>query len=72
MLEAVIAPYATTGLDAAGVEEIWSHAYSVYDRLCREADPSFTLEENKRLLQSYMTGPRRAVARKQKRLGKAR
>ena len=66
LLEAVLVSYEATGLDAAGVEEIWHHAYSVYDRQCRQADASFTFEENQQLMQGYLVGPRGATRRKKK------
>ena len=51
---------------SAGVEAIWDHAYNVYDRLCRQSDPSFSLEENRELMRRYLVGPRRSAAGKTK------
>lgn len=59
MVEAVLTAFDELGLDAAGVDELWEHAYSVYDRECHEADPLFPTEENRRFMQSYLRGPRK-------------
>src|SRR4051812_2415454 len=64
LVEAVLTACATAGFDSEGVEEVWEYAYSRYDRACQEADPSFTTEENKELMQSYLLGPRRRKRRR--------
>jgi hypothetical protein len=66
LLEAVVNPFGTMGLSAAGVEAIWDHAYNVYDRLCRKSDPSFSFEENRELMRRYLVGSRRSAAGKTK------
>jgi hypothetical protein len=64
LLEAVVSAFGTMGLSAARVEAIWDHAYNVYDRLCRQSDPSFSFEENRELMRRYLVGPRRSAAGK--------
>ena len=64
LLEAVVNTFATLGLSPSGVEAIWDHAYAAYDRMCREAAPAFTFEENRELMQRYLVGPRRSAAGK--------
>jgi hypothetical protein len=64
LVESVLTACETTGFDSEVVEELWEYAYSRYDRACQEADPSFTTEENKELMQSYLLGPRRRKRRR--------
>lgn len=66
LLEAVLTPYEGIGLSPASVEALWEHAYTAYDRLCREADPAFTSEENRALMRRYLVGPRRPIPDKTK------
>jgi len=67
LLECVLAAFEAHGLDPAGVEEVWDHAYRTYDRLCREADPDFTIEENRDLMRSHLVGRRRLDVRRRRR-----
>ncbi len=68
LVEMILRTFEQTGLDAAGVEQLWDYAYSAYDAACREADSDFSFEENKRLMQGYLVGPRKATPhRKQRR-----
>ncbi len=46
-------------IDLAVAAELWDHAYSVYDRICKEAEPQSTAVENQQLMQSYLLGERR-------------
>jgi hypothetical protein len=64
LVESVLTACETTGFDSEVVEELWEYAYSRYDRACQEADPSFTSQENKELMQSYLLGPRRRKRRR--------
>lgn len=59
LLECVLTAFESHGLDSAGVEELWDYAYHVYDRACREGDPSYGFEENRDLMRSYLCGSRR-------------
>jgi hypothetical protein len=59
LLEGVLTAFESHGLDTAGVDELWDHAYRVYDRACREADPSYGFKESRDLMRSYLCGPRR-------------
>jgi hypothetical protein len=43
----------TEGGDTA-VEELWKHAYAVYDHMCKEVEPESTTHENRELMQSYL------------------
>jgi hypothetical protein len=63
-LEVVLTPFETIGLSPAGVEALWHRAYTAYDCLCQEADPTFTFEENRELMRRYLVGPRRSAAGK--------
>ena len=36
------------------VEELWKHAYAVYDHMCKEVEPESTTHENRELMQSYL------------------
>ena len=36
------------------VEDLWNHAYAVYDRICKEVEPESTTDENRELMQSYL------------------
>jgi hypothetical protein len=47
LIESVLTAFETVGIESAVVEELWEHAYSRYDRACKEADPNFTTAENK-------------------------
>ncbi len=46
-------------IDRGVAEELWDHAYAVYDRACKEAEPESTADENQQLMQSYLLGERR-------------
>ena len=46
-------------VDLAVAAEVWDHAYSVYDRMCKEAEPESTADENRQLMRSYFLGERR-------------
>jgi hypothetical protein len=61
LLKAALTAFDTIGLSAAGVDALWDHAFTASDRLCREADPSFTADENRELMRRYLVGPRRAA-----------
>ena len=67
LVETILGTFEDAGLDAAGVEQLWDHAYSAYDLACREAAPTFSFEENKLLMRGYLVGPRRAEPREKKR-----
>ena len=46
-------------IDLAVAAELWDHSYAVYDRMCKEAVPESTADENRQLMQSYLLGQRR-------------
>jgi hypothetical protein len=58
LLEVVLNAFETTGIEKGVVEEVWEYAFDVYDRACKEADPTFTTAENRKLMQGYLLGPR--------------
>ena len=58
LVECVLAAFETHGLASAEVDELWDYAYGVYDRTCREVDPSYSFEENRDLMRTYLCGPR--------------
>lgn len=58
LLEVVLTAFETTGIDKAVAEMVWEYAFAVYDRACKEADPSFTTAENRQMMQEHLLGPR--------------
>ena len=65
MLECVLTAFESYGLDPAGADELWEHAYRTYDGLCREVEPDLPFEDNHDLMRSHLLGPRRlAVGRR--------
>ena len=46
-------------IDRVVAAELWDHAYAVYDRMCKDAEPESTADENRQLMQSYLLGERR-------------
>jgi hypothetical protein len=50
----VLTAFGTTEGGDTVVEELWKHAYTVYDRMCKEVDSESTTEENRELMQSYL------------------
>jgi hypothetical protein len=64
LVESVLTAFETAGIDSEVVEELWKHAYSRYDRACKEADPNSTTAKNKELMRSYLLGPRRLGRRR--------
>ena len=67
LLEAVLTAFETTGTDAEVAEKVWEYAFAVYDRACKEADPTFTTAENRRLMQKYLLGPRGLKGKRRRR-----
>ena len=57
LLEVVLTAFETTGIKEIA-EEVWEYAFAVYDRACKEAEPTSTTAENKTLMQKYLLGPR--------------
>ena len=51
-------------IDRAVAEELWEHAFAVYDRACQDADPEWSTAENRGLMQSYLLGKRRGEHRR--------
>ena len=66
LLEVVLNAFETAGIEKAVAEEVWEYAFAVYDRACKEAEPSSTTDENRKLMQKYLLGPR-GVKRKSRR-----
>ncbi len=64
LLECVLTAFESHGLDSTGADKLWDHAYPVYDRACREADPDYGFEENRDLMRSYLCGRRRLDEKK--------
>jgi hypothetical protein len=46
-------------IDRAVADELWEHAYAIYDRMCKDVAPTSTTDENRELMQSYLWGDRR-------------
>lgn len=57
LLEVMLISFENT-LDETGVDELWSYAFQTYDRLCKDAEPESSFEENQALMQSYLLGSR--------------
>ena len=57
LVEVVLNAFETAGIDKAVAEAVWEYAFEVYDRACKEADPSSTTEENRKLMQRFLLGP---------------
>lgn len=58
LVEVVIDAFGTAGSDKQVVEGVWEYAFDVYDRACKEAEPTSTTAENRKLMQRYLLGPR--------------
>ena len=58
LVEVVLDAFETVGIDKRIVEEVWEYAFAVYDRACKEADPRFSTAGNRKLMQTYLLGPR--------------
>ena len=59
LVEVVLTAYEVAKCGNTVVEELWRHAYAVYDRMCKEAEPESTTSENRKLMQSYFLGKHR-------------
>ena len=64
LVEIVLTAFEKTQGDDTLAEELWEYAFAVYDRMCKEADPSSTTGENRKLMQSYLLGKRRVTRRR--------
>ena len=58
LLEVVLTAFETAGIEKDVAEEIWEYAFAVYDRACKEAEPTSTTGDNRKLMQRYLLGPR--------------
>jgi hypothetical protein len=58
LVEVMLNAFETTGIDKAVAEAVWEYAFEVYDRACKDAEPSSTTAENRKLMQKYLLGPR--------------
>ncbi len=58
LLETVLTAFETTSGATHVAEEVWEYAFTVYDRTCKEAEPDSTTDENRKLMQTYLLGPR--------------
>ena len=54
LVKVVLTAFQTTEGGDTVVEELWKHAYAVYDRMCKEVEPESTTDENRELMQSYL------------------
>ena len=64
LVEMILGTFEDAGLDGDGVEQLWDYAYSAYDSACRGAEPDSPFTVNKRLMQSFLLGPRRKKRRR--------
>jgi hypothetical protein len=61
LVEVMLNAFETAGIDKAVAEAVWEYAFEVYDRACKDAEPSSTTTENRKnrkLMQKYLLGPR--------------
>ena len=64
LVEILLTAFEQTQDDDTLAEELWEYAFAVYDRMCKEADPTSTAAENRKLMQSYLLGKRRRTRRR--------
>src|ERR1700730_10286877 len=64
LVEIVLTAFDETQGDDTLAEELWEYAFAVYDRMCKEADPTSTAADNRKLMQSYLLGKRRGKRRR--------
>jgi hypothetical protein len=64
LLEAVLTAFEAHGLSLSEADILWDHAYGIYDRLCKGAEPESTFEENRGLMRSYLLGKRKLGKRR--------
>lgn len=64
LVEIVLTAFEKAQADETLAEELWEYALAVYDRMCKEADPSSTTAENRQLMRTYLLGERRATRRR--------
>jgi hypothetical protein len=57
LLETVLTAFETAEIEKDVAEQIWDYAFAVYDRACKEAEPSSTTAENRKLMREYLLGP---------------
>ena len=46
LVEVVLTAFEKTESGDNVIEGFWKHAYAVYDRMCKEAEPASTTDEN--------------------------
>ena len=56
--EVVLNAFETAGIEKGVAEEVWEYAFAVYDRACKEAEPTSTSDDNRNLMRRYLLGPR--------------
>lgn len=59
LVEVVIGAFETSGIDKEIAKGGWEHAFDLYDRTCKEVETDSPTTENRKLMQSYLLGPRR-------------
>jgi hypothetical protein len=64
LVEVVLTAFETTQADNAIADELWEYALALFDRMCKEAEPTSTTAENRELMQSYLLGKRRGKRRR--------
>ena len=58
LLEVVLNAFETAGKEMDVAEEVWEYAFAVYDKACKEAEPTSTTDDNRKLMRGYLMGPR--------------
>lgn len=64
LVEILLTAFEKSQDDDSLAKELWEYAFAVYDRMCKEAEPTSTAAENRKLMQSYLLGKRRMTRRK--------
>jgi hypothetical protein len=65
LVEIVLTAFEKNYADDSLADELWEYAFAVYDRMCKEVEPTSTTTENRELMQSYLLGKRRRKLRRQ-------
>ncbi|MHB0958271.1 MAG: hypothetical protein ACYC0X_12395 [Pirellulaceae bacterium] len=66
LLETVLSAFETTSGATDVAKAVWEYAFAVYHRTCKEAVPTSTTDENRKLMQKYLLG-QRGLKRKSRR-----
>ena len=54
LVEVVVDAFEAAGGGGEVAAELWEYTFEVYDNECKDAEPTSTTEDNRRLMQSYL------------------